>query len=71
MEYVLERNLDCFDITKDKPRLPAEPASREPTPEKEKQAGYRWDDPKFREVFCICRRIEAGMMIECELCHEW
>lgn len=71
MEYVLERNLDCFDITKDKPRLPAEPASREPTPEKEKNAAYRWDDPKFREVFCICRRIEAGMMIECELCHEW
>lgn len=72
MELVLERNLDCFDTTKDKPRLPAEPASREPTPEKEKAGGvYRWDDPKFREVFCICRKVEAGMMIECELCHEW
>lgn len=72
MELVLERNLDCFDITKDKPRLPAEPASREPSPEKEKAGGvYRWDDPKFREVFCICRKVEAGMMIECELCHEW
>lgn len=72
MELVLERNLDCFDITKDKPRLPAEPASREPSPEKDKAGGvYRWDDPKFREVFCICRKVEAGMMIECELCHEW
>lgn len=73
MESVLERNVDCFDITRDKPRLPAEPASREPSPDKEKAAGgvYRWDDPKFREVFCICRKVEAGMMIECELCHEW
>ncbi|KAF4120720.1 [histone H3]-trimethyl-L-lysine4 demethylase [Geosmithia morbida] len=24
-----------------------------------------------RQVFCICRKMEAGMMIECELCHEW
>ncbi|KAL1837282.1 hypothetical protein VTJ49DRAFT_4068 [Mycothermus thermophilus] len=69
MDYVLDRNLDCFDIVHDKPRVPAEPASREPTPDKEK--GNRFDDPKFREVFCICRRTEAGMMIECELCHEW
>ncbi|KAK4250282.1 PLU-1-like protein-domain-containing protein [Corynascus novoguineensis] len=69
MEYVLDRNLDCFDIVHDKPRVPAEPASREPTPDKDKV--NRWEDPKFREVFCICRRTEAGMMIECELCHEW
>ncbi|KAK4142336.1 PLU-1-like protein-domain-containing protein [Dichotomopilus funicola] len=69
MDYVLDRNLDCFDIVHDKPRVPAEPASREPSPDKEKVS--RWEDPKFREVFCICRRTEAGMMIECELCHEW
>jgi histone demethylase JARID1 len=69
MDYVLDRNLDCFDIVHDKPRVPAEPASREPSPDKEKS--NRFDDPKFREVFCICRRTEAGMMIECELCHEW
>ncbi|KAH8656723.1 PLU-1-like protein-domain-containing protein [Tricladium varicosporioides] len=69
MEYVLERNIDCFDINSDKPRLPAEPASREPSPSDPKL--HSWEDPKFREVFCICRRIEAGMMIECELCHEW
>ncbi|KAK4099604.1 PLU-1-domain-containing protein [Parathielavia hyrcaniae] len=69
MEYVLDRNLDCFDIVHDKPRVPAEPASREPSPEEDKAS--RWEDPKFREVFCICRRTEAGMMIECELCHEW
>jgi len=69
MEYVLERNLDCFDINSDKPRMPAEPASREPSPSEAKL--HSWEDPRFREVFCICRRIEAGMMIECELCHEW
>jgi histone demethylase JARID1 len=69
MEYVLERNLDCFDIASDKPRMPAEPASREPSPADGKM--HSWEDPRFREVFCICRRVEAGMMIECELCHEW
>ena len=68
MEYVLDRNMDAFDITHDKPRVPAEPASREPSPENKVN---RWEDPRFREVFCICRRVEAGMMIECEVCHEW
>ncbi|KAI0123405.1 PLU-1-like protein [Xylariales sp. AK1849] len=71
MDYVLDRNLDCFDITSDKPRLPAEPASRAPSEEREAKVPRSWDDPTFREVFCICRRVEAGMMIECELCHEW
>jgi histone demethylase JARID1 len=71
MDYVLDRNLDCFDITSDKPRLPAEPASRAPSEERETKVPRSWDDPTFREVFCICRRVEAGMMIECELCHEW
>ena len=70
MEYVLERNLDCFDINSDKPRMPAEPASREASPAPPDKV-HSWEDPRFREVFCICRRIEAGMMIECELCHEW
>lgn len=69
MEYVLERNSDCFDFVNDKPRTPAEPASREASPEEPKV--HRWEDPRFREVFCICRKTEAGMMIECELCHEW
>ncbi|KAK0629548.1 PLU-1-like protein-domain-containing protein [Bombardia bombarda] len=69
MDYVYDRNLDCFDTVHDKPRVPAEPASREPSPERKDL--HRWEDPRFREVFCICRRTEAGMMIECELCHEW
>ena len=71
MDYVLERNTDCFDIEFDKPRVPAEPASREPTPDADKGETKRWEDRNFREVFCICRKTEAGMMIECELCHEW
>lgn len=69
MEYVLERNTDCFDISADKPRPTVEPASREPSPSDTKI--HYWGDPKWREVFCICRRVEAGMMIECEHCHEW
>ncbi|POR33792.1 Lid2 complex component lid2 [Tolypocladium paradoxum] len=68
LEYVLERNADCFDVDHDTPRLPGEPVSREASPE---QGTTRWEDPRSRQVFCICRRIEAGMMIECELCHEW
>ncbi|KAG4221439.1 hypothetical protein PC116_g30085, partial [Phytophthora cactorum] len=75
MDYVLERNLACFDIRNDTPRLPAEPASRAASEERGEGKIQRtsWDlnDPALVEVFCICRRIEAGMMIECELCHEW
>ncbi|KAI1751617.1 PLU-1-domain-containing protein [Xylaria castorea] len=71
MDYVYDRNLDCFDIASDKPRLPAEPASRATSEERDQKSSRTWDDPAFREVFCICRRTEAGLMIECELCHEW
>ncbi|GAP93041.1 putative PLU-1-like protein [Rosellinia necatrix] len=71
MDYVYDRNLDCFDIASDKPRLPAEPASRATSEERDQKSSRTWDDPTFREVFCICRRTEAGLMIECELCHEW
>ncbi|ETS02873.1 PHD transcription factor [Trichoderma reesei RUT C-30] len=68
LEHVLERNTDCFDTDHDTPRLPGEPVSREASPE---AGGNRWEDPRSRQVFCICRKVEAGMMIECELCHEW
>ncbi|KAL7625856.1 hypothetical protein AAE478_005079 [Parahypoxylon ruwenzoriense] len=73
MDYVLERNLACFNIRNDTPRLPAEPASRAASEEGDAKVSRSWDvdDPTLVEVFCICRRIEAGMMIECELCHEW
>jgi histone demethylase JARID1 len=68
LEYVLERNMDCFDIEHDTPRMPGEPVSREVSPE---PGTNKWDDSRSRQVFCICRKIEAGMMIECERCHEW
>ncbi|KAG5799664.1 hypothetical protein H9Q69_001294 [Fusarium xylarioides] len=68
LEYVLERNMDCFDIENDTPRMPGEPVSREVSPE---QGSSKWDESRSRQVFCICRRVEAGMMIECEMCHEW
>lgn len=70
MEYVYETNQNCFDVVDDKPRLPAEPASREPSVDATSKE-QRWEEPKPREVFCICRKIEAGMMIECEKCREW
>ncbi|ORX96954.1 PLU-1-like protein-domain-containing protein [Clohesyomyces aquaticus] len=67
MKLVDERNRNCFDLT-DQPRMPVEPASRANTPEE----GDNVDGSgSSRDVFCICRKPEAGMMIECELCHEW
>jgi [histone H3]-trimethyl-L-lysine4 demethylase len=63
MSLVRDRNDHCLNL-EDKPRMPVEPASRDQTPV---------EDQKFdpRDVFCICRQPEGGMMIECELCHEW
>ena len=68
METVRQRNEACFEIT-DKPRMPVEPSSRHATPEE----GIPISDGSnsSRDVFCICRKPEAGMMIECEVCHEW
>ncbi|KAH7134986.1 PLU-1-like protein-domain-containing protein, partial [Dendryphion nanum] len=67
MKQVDDRNRSCFDIS-DQPRMPVEPASRQASPiEGEDDNG----SGSSRDVFCICRKPEAGMMIECELCHEW
>ena len=67
MKLVAEHNAHCFDLL-DKPRMPVEPASRHVTPvEGQEELGIK----SARDVFCICRNPEAGMMIECELCHEW
>ncbi|KAJ5495262.1 hypothetical protein N7539_000378 [Penicillium diatomitis] len=73
MEYVEKRNSYCFDL-EDSYRPPVEPSSRDNTPDGllENPAPSVWG-PKSRkrDVFCICRHSEAGMMIECEVCHEW
>lgn len=66
MDIVCARNEACFDLN-DQPRMPVEPASREHTPASGDENGAG----STRDVFCICRKPEAGMMIECELCHEW
>jgi histone demethylase JARID1 len=75
MEYVAKRNSYCFDL-EDSYRPPVEPSSRDNSPEglleNTNSAPNVWG-PKSRkrDVFCICRHSEAGMMIECEVCHEW
>ncbi|KAJ5586182.1 hypothetical protein N7450_005969 [Penicillium hetheringtonii] len=73
MEYVEKRNSYCFDL-EDSYRPPVEPSSRDNTPDGllENPNPNPWG-PKSRkrDVFCICRHSEAGMMIECEVCHEW
>ncbi|OQD72726.1 hypothetical protein PENDEC_c019G06070 [Penicillium decumbens] len=73
MEYVEKRNSYCFDL-EDSYRPPVEPSSRDNSPEGLLENGPSnvWG-PKSRkrDVFCICRHSEAGMMIECEVCHEW
>ncbi len=70
MDYVLDHNLDCFDINRDRSRMPGEPASREPSTDGEIKSNH-FEENRWREVFCLCRRTEAGLMIECEVCHEW
>ena len=67
MRLVAEHNEYCFEL-QDMPRMPVEPASREQTPV---DADISQGSKSTRDVFCICRQIEAGMMIECGLCHEW
>ncbi|KAJ5104644.1 Zinc finger PHD-type [Penicillium alfredii] len=73
MEYVEKRNSYCFDL-EDSYRPPVEPSSRDNTPDGllEPPSTNVWG-PKSRkrDVFCLCRHSEAGMMIECEVCHEW
>lgn len=72
MAYVEGRNEHCFCL-EDRPRTPVEPSSREPSPEPKGGGpfGESSRGGRPREVFCICRQPEAGMMIECEVCHEW
>jgi histone demethylase JARID1 len=73
MEYVDKKNSACFDL-EDRCRPPVEPASRDNTPEGllENHTANWWEaKSRKRDVFCICRQPEAGMMIECEICHEW
>jgi histone demethylase JARID1 len=67
MKIVEERNEYCLDVN-DEPRLPVEPSSRANSPSADQDDGLPGTG---REVFCICRKPEAGMMIECEMCHEW
>ncbi|KAK1144338.1 hypothetical protein N8T08_005490 [Aspergillus melleus] len=75
MEYVEKRNSYCFDL-EDRCRPPVEPASRDNSPDgllENNTTPSMWGGGKSRkrDVFCICRHSEAGMMIECEVCHEW
>lgn len=70
MDIVNERNLACFDLA-DTPRGPVEPSSRANSPSAEGMDNTADGSNSSRDVFCVCRRPEAGMMIECELCHEW
>lgn len=70
MQYVEGRNKFCFAL-EDRPRTPVEPSSREPSPDNKSNPFGDIREGRSREVFCICRQPEAGMMIECEVCHEW
>ena len=69
MRFVEEQNNFCFDLD-DTHRAPVEPASREVSPVDGQEAptGISGEE---KPVFCLCRRPEAGLMIECEICHDW
>ena len=68
MRTVEETNSFCFDEN-DTFRPPVEPASREASPSGPVEEATLGEDEK--PVFCICRKPEAGLMIECEICHDW
>lgn len=68
MKFVEEKNNACFDLN-DTFRAPVEPASREASPTEDLGKNTLGEDEK--PVFCICRQPENGMMIMCEICHEW
>lgn len=61
------RNQGCFD-TSEKPSAPVEPQSREHTPV-DNHADF--SAPVESTPYCLCRKPENGMMIECKICHEW
>ena len=71
MQYVEEKNNYAFDLN-DTFRPPVEPSSRASSPARDPhgsgKGGIGEDD---KAIFCICRQPEAGMMIECEVCHDW
>jgi len=69
MKNVEERNSYCFDLH-DTHRAPVEPASREASPA-EGEEKPRGGNDEEKPVFCLCRQPEAGLMIECEICHDW
>lgn len=59
-----KRNNDCLslDDTYDGP----------PKVYKEYEASAEGaEDSETGKLFCICRRPESGLMVECEVCHEW
>ncbi|KAI9760536.1 MAG: hypothetical protein M4579_001621 [Chaenotheca gracillima] len=70
MQYVEQRNAACLRIS-DVPRAPAEPTSRGHTPDGSQSSNVMDSSGRDRDIFCICRQPESGMMIECEVCHEW
>ena len=68
LDYVAQRNAACLSLD-DIPRDPVEPASREATPDLS-QDPNNLEAPRM-EMFCMCRQPEAGLMLECDICHEW
>ena len=68
LKFVEEQNDSCFNLG-DTFSPPLDPPSRERSPAETQQRGTA--DNGRAPVFCICRRHESGLMIECEICHEW
>ncbi|EPX74120.1 Lid2 complex subunit [Schizosaccharomyces octosporus yFS286] len=67
LEYVEKRNAASLSLS-DRPGPPMEPSSREASPDSEGRLVYKAKRPR---IFCFCRLPENGVMIECEICHEW
>ena len=69
MKTVEEKNNYCFDLNDTYQGPPDEPPSREQSPVEGTGNGSLGENQK--PAFCICRQPESGMMIVCDVCHDW
>lgn len=67
LHHIDEKDKFCFDTT-EQMKPPVEPTSRDHTPDPDAMDGRPSGQ---RDVFCLCRKPEDGMMLECKICQEW
>jgi [histone H3]-trimethyl-L-lysine4 demethylase len=68
LAVVSKRNEECLS-SDDKYDGP--PEVYKENPQNGENGGQVNEESETGKLFCICRRPESGLMVECEVCHEW